>query len=176
MTRSPVGGPGDRRILGGTLVLHWNGSAWKQVRSLRGLSSLTGVALVSARSGWAVGSSSGKSLVLHWNGAAWQRVHSPGPGGPYTPGVDGPYGVAAASARSAWAVGDSYKFPATFKTLVWHWNGAAWKEVRSPSPAASVLSGVAAVSATDAWAVVSNVTGHQKTLILHWNGKAWSRH
>ena len=35
------------------------------------------------------------------------------------------------------------------------------------------LNGVAAISATDAWAV--GTYGTFKTLILHWNGTAWTR-
>src|SRR5215472_7971516 len=47
-----------------------------------------------------------------------------------------------------------------------------------PSPAASfamsgVLAGVAATSATNAWAV--GYTDTDTTLIVHWNGKVWKR-
>ena len=55
---------------------------------------------------------------------------------------------------------------------------AAAARTGSPGPAASFstsgeLSGVAAISATNAWAVGSTGTG--KTLIVHWNGKTWTR-
>ena len=62
-----------------------------------------------------------------------------------------------------------------FGTVILRWNGAAWKQVPSPSPAPSaVLSGVAATSASSAWAVgsTSNSTV-SKTLVLRWNGKTW---
>ncbi|MGH3410932.1 MAG: hypothetical protein ACRDRJ_51815 [Streptosporangiaceae bacterium] len=167
---------------GKTLTLRWNGTAWHRVPSPGPAgSTLSSVAAVSAGNGWAVGTISrdgnahDKSLVLHWTGRAWKRVRSPGPGGPCMAGADGPYAVAASSARSAWAVGDSYKFPSTFKTLVLRWNGASWKQVAAPSPAGSHLWGVAAVSASDAWAVGASGLTSQKTMILHWNGKAWSR-
>jgi hypothetical protein len=59
----------------------------------------------------------------------------------------------------------------SFGTVILRWNGAAWKRVPSPSPRPSAeLSGVAATSANNAWAVGS--TGG-KTLILRWNGKTW---
>jgi len=47
----------------------------------------------------------------------------------------------------------------------------------SPSSAGNALSGVAAISATDAWAVGYTIDkGDVKhTLIEHWNGKAWER-
>jgi hypothetical protein len=59
----------------------------------------------------------------------------------------------------------------SFGTVILRWNGTAWKQVPSPSPAPSAgLSGVAATSASNAWAVGN--TG-STTLILRWNGTAW---
>jgi len=59
------------------------------------------------------------------------------------------------------------------QTLIERWNGTGWTRVSSPNPAGgSALIGVAATSATNAWAV--GCTGNcAKTLILHWNGTAW---
>ncbi len=61
------------------------------------------------------------------------------------------------------------------RTLVEHWNGTAWKVHKSPAPGYnSVLIGVAATSATNAWAVGGlGTTRPFKTLIEHWNGTAW---
>jgi hypothetical protein len=50
--------------------------------------------------------------------------------------------------------------------------------VRNPSATYNELIGVAAVTASNAWAVgdfVNNGSGADDTLILHWNGSAWSR-
>jgi hypothetical protein len=117
---------------------------------------LRGVAVLSARSAWAVGSSGGGgTLILRWDGKVWKPVPSPGPAGSIL------YGVAATSSRNAWAVGSTD----SGRTLILRWNGKVWKQV--PSPAGS-LSGVAAVSAGDAWAVGGK-------LILHWTGTAWKR-
>jgi hypothetical protein len=71
---------------GKTLIVRWNGSAWKQVRgpSPAGGARLTGVAASSATSAWAVGytdAASSKTLILRWNGRAWNRVPSPSPAG-----------------------------------------------------------------------------------------------
>jgi hypothetical protein len=89
--------------------------------------------------------------------------------------------VAAVSATDAWAVG-SYPPPsigAPSRTLIEHWNGTAWTQMPSPNPARSAeLSGVAAVSATDAWAVGSYSSAGisaQRTFIEHWDGTAWSQ-
>jgi hypothetical protein len=95
-------------------------------------------------------------------------------------------GVSAVSATDAWAAG--YKCSnaecstpdLTYSTLIEHWNGRKWSTVASPSPGPSTqLTGVSAVSATDAWAVGYTNSGPVNTvagpgLILHWNGRKWS--
>jgi hypothetical protein len=55
-----------------TLILHWNGSTWKQVPSPGPAASnaLQGVATSSARNAWAVGL--GQVLILRWNGTSWK--------------------------------------------------------------------------------------------------------
>jgi hypothetical protein len=60
------------------------------------------------------------------------------------------------------------------QTLVEHWNGSAWKAQPSPNPGGSSnnndLSGVAATSSTNAWAVGTYYPGTGvgvKTLALH---------
>ena len=171
-------------INGATIILRWNGTAWKRVPSptMKGGSALYAVAATSASNAWAVGGSDappGKTEILHWNGTAWKRVPSP------TPVTGGAlFGVAATSARNAWAVGcagNCFQFSGGIKTLVLHWNGTAWKRMPSPSPGMySALSSVAAVSARSAWAVGCTArcflaSASPRTVILHWNGTAWKR-
>lgn len=89
--------------------------------------------------------------------------------------------VAATSARDAWAVG-SYDTGSGAKTLIEHWNGTAWRIVPSPNPASggqfttNALTGVVALSATNAWAVgfYEKRSTDFRTLVLHWNGSRWS--
>ncbi len=163
----------------GTLILHWNGTAWKRVPSPGLTGSLSSVAAISGGDAWAVGDTStqsgrGASLILHWNGKAWRRVPSPNPSAGTVLA-----GVAATSAGDAWAVGYTGMGPRTCgrcTTLILHWNGKAWKRVPSPNPSAgSMLAGVAATSAGNAWAVGSTPSLGGSILILHWNGKAWKR-
>jgi hypothetical protein len=167
-----------------TLIEHWNGTAWKHVASPSPSavnSALTAVAASSSTDAWAVGSfvnSSGlfQTLVLHWNGTAWKRVASPSPG--VSADANALYGVAAVSASNAWAVGYFRTSSGAPQTLILHWNGTAWKQVASPNPSSksSVLDGVRAISASNIWAVgyYFNGTGYQ-TLVEHWNGTAWTR-
>jgi hypothetical protein len=65
-----------------------------------------------------------------------------------------------------WAVGDT----GNSSTFILHWNRTAWTQVPSPNPSSSVniLSGVAPVSATEAWAVGQYFAGASgdSTLVL----------
>src|SRR6266704_1109192 len=74
-----------------TLILHWHGTAWKQVASPNAGSPadnqvLASVTANSVGNGCAVGSYNigdvDQTLILHWNGPAWKKVASPDPGGP----------------------------------------------------------------------------------------------
>jgi hypothetical protein len=160
-----------------SLIAHWNGKAWKRVRSPNpgpGGTLLSGVAAVSADNIWAVGQTGlQKTVILHWNGKAWTRVSSPSPGT-----YDQLFGVAASSASNAWAVGQTQN-GSGIHTLVLHWNGKAWTQVHSPSPGpmGDKLYGVTVTSASNAWAVGYSTVYSEgwKTLILHWNGKAWTQ-
>ena len=77
----------------------------------------------------------------------------------------------------AWAVGWASGGSAN-RTLIEHWDGAAWTVAASPNPGASddMLNGVHAISADDVWAVgaYSDGTG-DRTLIVHWNGTKWTQ-
>ena len=114
---------------------------------------LQSVAAVSARDAWAVGRAGAegcgcaKPLIVHWDGAAWSRVPSPTPAG----GVGTLSAVAFTAARDGWAVGTAGDRP-----LILRWDGAQWHRVASPTPpGGGILNGVAAASATSAWAVGS---------------------
>jgi len=144
---------------GKTLIEHWNGTSWSVVASPSPGSGgdLRGVAKVSAGNVWAVGyyspnSSSLQTLTEQWNGTSWQVVKSANIGTSPTFSA-----VVAVSANDVWAVGD-YHNPSSnvfFQTLTEHWNGTKWSVVKSPSPGSFniQLLGVAAVSATNVWAV-----------------------
>ncbi|HEX9354712.1 MAG TPA: hypothetical protein VF933_12975 [Streptosporangiaceae bacterium] len=142
-------------------------------------SGLNGVAVLSRRNAWAVGSSMAgggeQTLVVHWNGTRWRRVPSPTPGG--SASAARLWGVAALSRRDIWAVGQQGSD--VTQTLAEHWNGHRWKVVPSPNPVGppihSELYAVAAVSHTSVWAVGCCSPGKSGTgaLIEHWNGHGW---
>jgi len=153
------------------------GTGWKQVATPNpgNFDELNGVAVLSSCQAWAVGNYSGGTLIESWDGTAWTQQPSPSPGS----AGNGLFAVAATSATDAWAVGDysTTADPAHTQALIEHWDGTAWKQVPTPNPTANdALSGVAAISATDAWAVGEYVTGAGiRTLIEHWDGTAWKQ-
>jgi hypothetical protein len=109
-------------------------------------------------------------MVLHWNGRAWRLLA----GAFSSPGEL--QAVSGSSSRDVWAVG-SATAGSSEQTLIEHFNGTKWTVVPSPTPdRADQLSGVAAVTAGDAWTVGSSVsTTHQShTLREHWNGTVWT--
>jgi hypothetical protein len=157
----------------GALIEHWGGHAWKVEPSPKHSGSLHGVAATSRTNAWAVG---GK-LIEHWNGKRWKVEPSPKHSGSLQ-------AVAATSPNNAWAVGtrglavrrfgpNSSPSPGSVTSII-HWNGKTWKLQNSPDPGGvgdsqyNDLSGVAAVSSSDDWAVGSF---NNSLLILHWNGR-----
>jgi hypothetical protein len=144
--------------------------------------SLEGVAALSPTNAWAVGTyragsgATQDSLILHWNGSHWTKKSSPNPGGT---GRTMLFGVAATSSTDVWAVGYYHHNGSRFHTLVLHWNGTSWTHMSSPNPGTTnnLLTGVAAISSHNAWAVGYHYTGTGgfSTLILHWDGVSWKR-
>jgi hypothetical protein len=144
---------------------------------------------VSARSGgvWAVGSSatttSNQTLAARWNGTNWSVTPSPNPvpncqdGNPQWAG-NTLNAVAVVATNDVWAVGNSCY---STNTLVERWNGTSWRIVASPSfqtggdGVQNWLSDVAAVSATNVWAVGSHTAanGAYQTLVERWDGAQW---
>jgi hypothetical protein len=160
-----------------TLMLHWNGRTWKQVKTPSPGSfanDLNTVREVSANNIWAVGDDAGsnfhdRSLILHWNGRAWSTVRSPNPGKLN----DSLGGLAVVSAKSIWTTegySNSSSTPGT--SAIVHWNGRTWSK-SAAAPSGSDLSDVTASSADNAWAVGGDKKG--LSMALHWNGRAWKR-
>jgi hypothetical protein len=172
------------------LVEHWNGTAWSIVPvptpAGAATSQLAAISALSPSNIWAVGSVvnivgttvQNRTLVEHWNGSAWSIVPSRN-----ATASNLLTGVTAVAANNVWAVGYTITTDGTNepdRTLVEHWNGSAWSIVASPSPASNdTLTGVAARSASDVWAVGtrqdhSGAIPINRTLTEHWNGSAWS--
>lgn len=108
-------------------------------------------------------------------GETWSIISSPNVG-PYDNQLSG---VAVVSLDDAWAVGYSLNNSYVDQTLIEHWNGRNWSVVSSPNVGSGPndLSGIAAVSASNIWAVGGSslrTSSATLTLIEHWNGTSWS--
>jgi hypothetical protein len=173
-----VGGLGSGNS--GNLIEHWDGMSWSVVAAPNNSTNgaLLGVSGTLATDIWAVGRSQRHPNVevLHFDGQTWSNVAAPNP---FFDSVL--TGVTALAPKNVWAVGETNVGP--IQTLVEHWDGTSWSVVPSPNPNGgstngnNLLSGIAAVSATDIWAVGYTTdpnTGIQRTLTEHWDGTTWS--
>ncbi len=149
---------------------------------------LQGVSGASSSDIWAVGNQfdlgyNEFTLAEHWDGANWTAFATPSPGNTQcAPEWQNTLnGVAEVSSDNVWAVG-FYCGPREAGggneqlTLIEQWNGSEWNVVPSPNPSTTAfLYGVAAVSASDVWAVGQNYGSTlPSTLIEHWDGTKWS--
>src|SRR5258706_554264 len=117
-----------------------------------------------------------RTLIVHWNGSVWKVVASRNVGGVSRENFL--TSVVAISAQNIWAVG-SHNNGTADRTLIMHWNGSSWKIAASSNrggPASeNILTGVAAVSASEIWAVGKYDDGAAfQTLIGRWNGTSWA--
>jgi hypothetical protein len=177
-----VGYYSDARLARRVLVLHWDGTSWRQVSAIQSLgrsrgAMLFGVTAISASDVWAVGyliKPGPYALVLHWNGQAWTRSVRLNAGG----GLSILSSVAASSTSNVWAVGHSQSRSGQTASLILHWNGSSWARLANPVPDAgdsARLIGVATSSIGNAWAVgeYSTPNGYAQGLFLHWDGRSW---
>ena len=88
-------------------------------------------------------------------------------------------GVSMPGPASGWAVGftlpDSPR--GNFHPLLARWDGRRWQATQPPAGiGAGRLDGIAALSASNAWAVGGAETANSSApLILHWDGRRWAR-
>jgi hypothetical protein len=169
-----------------TLTEHWDGSAWSIVPSpnVGSIGSVfSAVVALAPNNAWAVGDdtlnfASSQTLVEHWDGTQWSVVTSPS----IASQENQLSSISALSANDIWAAGSATNnTTGGVQTLIEQWNGSTWSIIPSPNPSGSQpsvdgLQGIAAVSATDVWAVgySENASGTLQTLSEQWNGTQWS--
>jgi hypothetical protein len=145
----------------------WNGRAWTLAWRETGALVET-VTAAGPDDVWVAGHT-GTCFLKHWSGTRWSTV-------PLPPGVC-VRRMSALSPRDVWAVGDAHDRPA-----VLHWDGRTWNAVPLPPGIAQqsgTLSGVAAASQGQAWAVGANGTEHEtqkkrRPIALRWDGRRWA--
>jgi hypothetical protein len=192
LTGVAASGPDDIWAVGwqtlGSMMLHWDGQAWSNVRLPHvgaGFKEyLYGVAARAPDDVWAVGSAREEQarLILHWDGSEWEVVV--GKGEEYILSADMGYkAVTALAPDDAWAVGwVAEGGTAIQQALTSRWDGQAWTDVPSPAlcRGAHRLEGVAAVAADDIWAVggctddaAATDFSRYRPLVQHWDGRSW---
>jgi hypothetical protein len=153
------------------LVEHWDGTTWSIVPSPSAgpdYNIFVDVEAIGPNNVWAVGfyggygSPNSRALVEHWDGTSWSVV--PHPAETVTSSFSA---VAAVGPDDVWAIG-FYDNGGPTHTLMEHWNGTDWSVVLAPELGVGSRSymDMAAVSATDIWAVADS-------RIIHWDGSAW---
>lgn len=162
------------------VALRWNGTAWSRqaVPKPAGTDTeFSAVKAFSASDAWAVGQTASsnstfrKTLAMHYNGTAWSAVPTPSAGTRtnFLTAVDG------VTSTDVWAVGYSLNLPygnRVRQPTILHWDGTAWAQVPSPDNGSTFLYDVAALSATDAWAVGVGTSG--AAFVVRWNGTSWN--
>jgi hypothetical protein len=162
-----------------TLTMHWDGAQWTIIDSPNPLPQgnfLYAVDALSSNDVWAVGTGTGSgvgTVAIHWDGTSWQTVATPN-----TASFNRFHSVSGIAANDVWAVGNSFNNSTGHtETLTMHWDGSAWTYIPSPNPVTepSYLTGVAAISNNDVWAVgYYQSSNSQRSLAMHWDGSEWS--
>ncbi|HET7018435.1 MAG TPA: hypothetical protein VFI65_31235 [Streptosporangiaceae bacterium] len=130
---------------------------------------LNGVATVSAKNAWAVGSNQAGPIVEHFNGSKWSLVKAP-----VLNSALGEFFAAAAFPGGAWAVGTTDGETGGGQPFIYRLTGTSKVQKMSlPKLGHGRLINVSVTSAKDAWA--GGFLGHGTELLLHWNGTAWKR-
>jgi hypothetical protein len=142
---------------------------------------LDAVSAASPTDAWAVGDyypatnpNVFQNMAEHWDGSAWTEYALPEVGSNQNTLL----GVSELPNGHTWAVGYYTNAAWTDQTLIEHYDGSAWSVVPSPSPGAQrdILTGVAAISDSDVWAVGEQMdsAGTWHALAEHWDGTSWS--
>jgi len=163
--------------------------AWTVVPSADSATSdsLGSVSVLSSSDAWAAGSAytvingtlNEVPLIEHYTGGTWKAVPAPAPAGLNYSYLND---VAAISSSDVWAVGMGFASgQRASHALAEHYDGTAWTIVPVPQPyLRGDLSGLAARSSTDVWAVGSTATRTFSgvttlyPLAEHYDGSAWS--
>ncbi len=184
-----VGGYRTASVKSGTLIEHWNGSAW----AVRGspnpagatFSSLNGVSCVGTTC-MAVGSYTeaaggvgNKTFAMQLYGNVWTLKSLPGPAGAAAAGMNG---VSCTSTAACTAVGGYSMTNPQFhdNPLAARWNGTSWTQQSTPPKPGSVLkrelTAVSCTSTTKCTAVgpEQDTSGANLPLVERWDGASWA--
>lgn len=164
----------------GSGTAQWNGSTWTRrapASDPQGQVTPESLALAEHNGVWLAGKAVPGSIkdahpaVQRWDGTAWRRQSLP------ALGKGEVNAITALGGNQALAVGALFATPGQpQRPLLLRLTGGQWRA--EPAPAVtghSWLSGVLAVSPTEAWAVgATTANGVEHPLALRWNGTTWT--
>ena len=176
----------------GSLIEHWNGSAWSVVQdnasgapSTDDVGALISVSAAGPTDVWAVGSGlypymggcgAGTNRVMeHWDGQSWSYVNYPIPA--TGQGFFDFNHIAVVGPNDVWAVGGVNTYSRNTTPTAEHWDGSQWSI--TSLPALATATGFASVAAkagvvlTVGQAAISN--GYGATVVGQWTGSQWAR-
>ncbi|HLE44683.1 MAG TPA: hypothetical protein VJB36_11765, partial [Methylomirabilota bacterium] len=154
------GGPG--------LVLHWNGTTWKRMRTGTAIDIFGAVSASGPNDVWISSDERDVPRFVHWDGSSWTVFRGPR----LSRMAHVVFGLEAIAPDDAWAVGYYAIKQAPFDVaLILHWDGAAWTAMPPPADGIETpfLLDVAALAANDVWAAAWSDQPY-----LQWDGAAWS--
>lgn len=153
-------------------LLHWNGRRWAEITFPGTPDTLygdLGITAAPAGRAWLIASPIPSSQLFAWNGTRWGQQAYPCPAPVCILGQ-----IRARTGSDAWAVGNYVNQSGSGGPLALHWTGRSWRETAVPFVRFGYLTGVFAVSRSNAWAVGA-VFNTRTMLLYHWNGTAWRR-
>jgi hypothetical protein len=106
-----------------------------------------------------------ETLAQHYDGKSWTTVATPNPSDGFGSSLAG---VSGSGSDDVWAVGGTLVGKAyRTRPLIEHWDGSAWTISKVAHQGLAGLTGVDALSPTDAWAVGTGGAAH-------WDGTTWT--
>ena len=163
------------------LLEHFNGQHWNVVTipNPRG-ATFNSVSCAPNRHCFAVGSLAGaktKTFIEGWDQFHWKVIPSPTPTSGKTASLTA---VSCRAGNDCTAVGNNHgPSVASFRTLILHWNGTAWKIQPSPSLASPLTLNSISCSSTKSCIAVGSYGGifpasaTAQPLIEQWDGTVW---
>lgn len=154
------------------ILLHYDGTTWKQFENPTPLGDLDQLQMVSSTEGWAI---SNLEQIVHYDGHSWTAQPLPASLEIGTKNSVGIYGLSMGSATEGWAVGSLFAGkdqPAPRFGLILHYTGGQWTKEQLIDNAN--LNAVSMVSGSDGWALGSrNNASIESDILLHYTGSEW---
>lgn len=161
----------------GGVLLHFDGTGWKQQTLPSGVKLLESIWGSSASDIWAGGIFDDKAGLLHFDGATWKFVKSLGSTYQISTKIYSIKDIWGNSQKDVWAIAN---VDTTFEKVLIHFDGSAWKQVTGfPDPNIHAIAEIQAVwasSANNVWMVGWGLLAADPSLkawLIHYDATQW---